>query len=457
VSPKPIKTVHLTNYFHKSSGGIRTFYLLQLDYAERHQRPMTLIVPGEIEETEVLGEYTKIRYVPAKNSPLFDKRYRVIMPWQFMLTGSKVREILLEEQPDLIEICDKYTLSLLAAMIRKHAFRKLGRPVLVHFSCERMDDNIYAFITHSKIGQWFARRAMGNYNTALYDFFITVSEYITDEYFDSTLAKNNPRRSKVFFNWCWRFFRAAKLPLEGRVFNNLRTGPDLIFSEKNYSEDFRREIREEIGIPQDSKIIFYAGRLSPEKNIKVLFEMMQVLAEDQTGDYRLVVAGGGPLAESFEKDFETKLPGKLKMLGHLADKQKLANLYSNCDVFVHPNPREPSGNGVLEAMASGAPVIAPNSGGILTYANQENAWLVTPTGENYARAVKDIFADSKRTREKISNAIQTAKDNDRETILGETFEFYDRMYQDFQNQKELFDYKEKPDLDFAKEIAGDSK
>jgi len=449
VSNEPIKTVHITNYFHKNSGGIRTFYLLQLEYAEKHQRPMTLIVPGETEATELLGEYTKIRYVPAKNSPLFDKRYRIIMPWQYMMTGSQVRKILLEEKPDLIEICDKYTLSLMAAMIRKHAFSQLGRPVLVHFSCERMDDNVDAFITHSKIGQWFARRAMGNYNTSLYDFYIAVSQYIADEYFDSALAANNPRRSNRFFNWCWRFFRAAKLPLKGRVFHNLRTGPDLIFSDKNYSTDFQREIRKEIGIEPEAKIIFYAGRLSPEKNIGVLFEMMQELSKDETADYRLVVAGGGPLADWLTNEFATKLPEKLKMLGHLTDRQKLANLYANCDVFVHPNPREPSGNGLLEAMASGAPVVAPNSGGILTYATPENCWLVEPTGAHYASAVKDIFANPDRTRQKIATAIQTAKDNDREKILGETFELYDQMFQEFQNHRELFDYKEKPDFDFA--------
>jgi hypothetical protein len=67
--------------------------------------------------------------------------------------------------------------------------------------------------------------------------------------------------------------------------------------------------------------------------------------------------------------------------------------------------------------------------------------------------VRDIFANPERTRQKIANAIQTAKDNDRESILGETFEFYDRMYEDFHQRQELFDYKDKPDFDFAKEIA----
>jgi glycosyltransferase involved in cell wall biosynthesis len=451
---KTLKTAHLTNYYHENSGGISTFYNQMLEFANQHQREMVLIVPGAKAEVKKIGEYAKIYFVPAMRSPVFDRRYRIMMPWKFLLPGTRIRKILLEEKPDLIEICDKYSISFLAALIRKNWFSKLGRPVLVHFSCERLDDNISAYVANGAVASGIARRIMSNFNVPIYDFYIAVSTYIAEEYFLATSSKANPRRSKKSFNWWWRFFRAAKLPLEGRVFHNLRTGPDVIFSEKNYSDDFRREIREEIGIPQDSKIIFYAGRLSPEKNIGVLLEMMKVLAKDETEDYRLVVAGGGPLEESFQKDFESQLPNKLKMLGHLTDRQKLADLYANCDVFVHPNPREPSGNGPLEAMASGAAVVAPNSGGILTYATQDNCWLVEPTGENYAHAVKEIFANPKRTRQKKVNAIQTAKENNREKILGETFEFYEQMYQDFQHRKDLYAYQNKAkDFDFAQEIA----
>jgi glycosyltransferase involved in cell wall biosynthesis len=447
-----MKTAHITNYYHKTSGGIRTFYLQMMEYAGRHKRPMFLIVPGEKDEVEIVNEYAKIYYVAAMKSPAFDTRYRIIMPWQFMSHGTKIREILLEEKPDLIEVCDKYLLSFLAAMIRKHAFAKLGRPMLVHFSCERMDDNIDAFVTHSKIGKWFARRMMGNFNISLYDFFIAVSPYISDEYFAAALQKNNPKRSKAFFNWCWRFFNGTKLPLEERVFWNLRTGPDPFFSTDKYSEEFKKQIREETKIPSDSKIIFYAGRLSPEKNIEVLVEMMKVLRQDKANDYRLLVAGDGPKKEWFEQQFSS-MPDALRMLGHLTDKQKLANLYASCDVFVHPNPREPSGNGVLEAMASGAAVVAPNSGGILTYANDNNAWLVSPTGENFAAAVRESLTDRAKREAKTANAVQTALENNREKILGEVFALYEQMLSKFQAENDKFNYREKAkDFNFVEEI-----
>lgn len=93
--------------------------------AGRHKREMRLIVPGETESVEIVNDYAKIYYIPAKQSPVFDKRYRIILPWQYMQGDSLIRKILLDEKPDLIEVTDKYTLSMLGAMIRIGKFKQL--------------------------------------------------------------------------------------------------------------------------------------------------------------------------------------------------------------------------------------------------------------------------------------------------------------------------------------------
>ena len=61
-----MKSVHITNYYHKNSGGISTSYNNLLAAAERHRRPIRLIVPGETEAIEDVNEFAKIYYVPAK-------------------------------------------------------------------------------------------------------------------------------------------------------------------------------------------------------------------------------------------------------------------------------------------------------------------------------------------------------------------------------------------------------
>jgi alpha-1,6-mannosyltransferase len=92
-----------------------------------------------------------------------------------------------------------------------------------------------------------------------------------------------------------------------------------------------------------------------------------------TRDFELLIAGTGNLRSSLEAEASQKCPGFLRFLGHIGDRQQLADLYANCDAFIHPNPSEPFGIAPLEAMASGLPLIAPNSGGLTTYANTENA------------------------------------------------------------------------------------
>ncbi|MGC2238480.1 MAG: glycosyltransferase [Pyrinomonadaceae bacterium] len=447
-----MKSVHITNYYHKNSGGISTSYNNLLAAAERHKRYIRLIVPGETEAQEDVNEYAKIYYVPAKYSPLFDKRYRIMMPWQYMLSDTIIRKILLAEMPDMIEVTDKYTLSLLGVMIRTNNFKKLGRPMLVHFSCERMDDNISSFLTGGKLGKWFARRVIGNYTMPNFDFHIANSPYTAEEFYKSLEKSENPRRSEKFLNWAWRFFKAPRIPIEERIYVCPRGVNSAQFSPERKSGAVKKEMRERAGIPESSIILLYAGRISPEKNIGLLVDFMEALSKDAGKDYRLLVAGAGPQSVWLKEQTEKRVPNKIVQLGHL-DKDLLADYYANADVFVHPNPREPFGIAPLEAMASGVPVVAPNAGGILSYATNDNIWLVEPAGENFASAIREIIENPQQTVEKVKNALETARANTREKSTDNLLATYDKMYEDFQRRRELFtDRDAVKDFDFVKEI-----
>jgi glycosyltransferase involved in cell wall biosynthesis len=432
-----MKSVHITNYYHKNSGGISTSYNNLLAAAERQKRHVRLIAPGEREKVEDVNPYAKIYYVPARYSPLFDKRYRIMMPWQYMVKDSIIRKILLEEKPDLIEVTDKYTLSLLGVMIRTNNFKKLGRPILIHFSCERMDDNVGSFLTRAALGKWFARRVMGNYNFPSFDYHIANSVYTAEEFYESVRSETNAGRSSGFLNACWRFFKAPRVPPNERIFVCPRGVDPAHFTPGRRSEIVKREMRESKGIPDDAVILLYAGRISPEKNIGLLVDLMKILAKDENRDFRLLVAGAGPQAEWLREQGERHSPGKIIQLGHL-DKEKLADYYANADIFVHPNPKEPFGIAPLEAMASGVSTVAPNSGGILSYATNENAWLVEPTGETFAEAIFEIVNDEELRERKIENALATAQANTREASTDRLFATYDKIYVDFRRRKELF-------------------
>lgn len=317
-----------------------------------------------------------------------------------------------------------------------------------------MNDNIDSFVTKSKIGKWMARRVMGNYNFAMFDFYLANSDYTAQELFESVLISKNPRRSSKFFDFCWRYFHAAKVPIDERVFVN-NCGVDIeTFNVGRKSMDARQRILRENGFDPDARLLLYAGRISPEKNIGLLSEIMKILARDSGENYCLIIAGDGPAAARLKTDLQEAAPGKFKFLGNLTDKSELADLYANADVFIHPNPREPFGIGPLEAMSSGTAVVAPNSGGILSYATRENTWLVEPLAENFAEAIMEIFSASEKSRAKIASALQTTKEYTWEISTDRLFSFYDRMYEDFKRRRELYVYQAKSKDDKFTELVG---
>ena len=431
------KSFHITNYYHKDSGGISTAYNALLAAAERNRRHMRLIVPGEREEVEQLSEFTKIYYVPARPSPFIDKRYRLIMPWQYVPTNSILRKILLPEMPQMIEVRDKYTLSALGFVIRINMFRRLKRPMLVNYSSERMDDNIASFTSDGRVAKWFARRYMGNYIIPAYDFHVTNSPYTAEEYYLAAKSGNNPHRWDGFTKLSWRLMRSPRVPLEERI----RISPSGVdasrFSPERKDAAARADILAGAGVPENAVVLLYAGRISPEKNVRLLPALMERLSAEREKEYFLLVAGGGPLADWLRQEGDTRCGGRIKLLGHL-DKERLADTYANSDIFIHPNPREPFGIGPLEAMASGLPLVAPNSGGLLSYATNENAWLSDPTAEAFAASVIETsFHDELRAR-KTAEALKAVAANTREKAADNLLKTYDELYEDFQRRNPLY-------------------
>ncbi|MEP6704827.1 MAG: glycosyltransferase, partial [Acidobacteriota bacterium] len=379
-----------------------------------------------------------------------------MMPWQYMVKDSIIRRILLEEKPDLIEVTDKYTLSLIGVMIRTNNFKRLGRPILVHFSCERMDDNVGSFLTSGLVGKWFSRRVIGNYTLPNFDYHIANSRYTAQEFYESLAAGSNKGRSNSFLNWCWRFFKAPRVKPKERIFVCPRGVDSVLFSPDRKSETVRRKMRELSGVPREAIMLLYAGRISPEKNIGLLADLMMLLSKDAGHDFRLLVAGAGPQSQWLQAQGDQHAPGKIKLLGHL-DKEKLADFYANADVFVHPNPREPFGIAPLEAMASGVATVAPNAGGILSYATNENAWLVEPSADAFAAAIREAVDDEPLRKRKIENALTTARENTSEASTDHQFATYDKIYEHFQANRDLFvNVDAAKEFDFVHEVLSDN-
>jgi len=414
-----IKTLHITNHYHPSSGGIRIFYRALLEAADRHQREVCLVVPGAEDSMEKVGEFGRIYSIAAPPCPWFDSRYRLLLPHLYALPyPSALRKILQLEQPDLVEVCDKFALSCVPSVLRRNWVKGVSPAVLVGMSCERLDDNVSAYISEGPIARTIANWYLKKMYVTRFDCHISNSEYTAGE-LNEALADRPGIQVHV---------RPMGVHCGG--FSPLRRTPTA-------REALLSRISAPAGKALDPRLLLYVGRLSPEKNIDILMGMMEILAADSTAEHHLVFAGDGPRAGSLKEAAALRVPGRIHFLGHLTSREDLADLYANCDVLVHPNPREPFGIAPLEAMASGLPVVAPCSGGVLTYANAGNAWLVKPSCVDFAVAIREVFADDAARAAKVKQAIQTAANFDWPQVAAIFFKLYDDLHRSFRKLCDL--------------------
>jgi glycosyltransferase involved in cell wall biosynthesis len=101
----------------------------------------------------------------------------------------------------------------------------------------------------------------------------------------------------------------------------------------------------------------YVGRLTVEKNVRLLVELEKALLEPGCKNFRFLIVGQEVLEPWLRKNLHHgTFAGVLKG-------DALARAYANMDVFTFPSRTDTFGNVVLEALASGVPAVVTNEGG----------------------------------------------------------------------------------------------
>lgn len=167
-------------------------------------------------------------------------------------------------------------------------------------------------------------------------------------------------------NLCPSRFTLAELGERG--FRRLKVwgrgvDPELYHPDKR-SADWRRRLT---GGHPDAPLLLYAGRLATEKRVHWLRAVIDALPQA-----RLAIVGDGPQRAALETCFAG---APVVFTGYLQG-EDLARAYACADLFVFPSANETFGNVVLEAMASGLPVVAPDAGGQVDHVRTGlNGWL----------------------------------------------------------------------------------
>ncbi len=152
----------------------------------------------------------------------------------------------------------------------------------------------------------------------------------------------------------------------------------------------------------------YVGRLAPEKRAEQIVHAFRLASESlPRGVIHLIMAGTGPC----EAKLRAAAPPGVAFLGFLDRRSRLPDLYANCDAFVFASVTETLGLVVLEAMASGLPVVAAPAGGVRDHLRDGRNGLAYPPGDvgAMAGAMVRLAEDWGLTRRLARGARRTAE------------------------------------------------
>ena len=330
--PGGMQIVHIadiTMFYAPASGGVRTY----LD-AKHHRLDAlqgvrhSLLIPGASARHEG-GVY----HVPALPLP-FGKGYRFpvrLAPWCNTLRTLK---------PDLIEVGDPY----LTAWAALEARRQLDVPVIGFYHSD------LPLLVSNRMGNWFTPN---------------VEAYVSKLYgnFDRVLAPSKVMADKLR-RLGVRDVHVQPLGVDLETFNPARRDP---------------QVRAELGIADTCRLLIYAGRGSREKNLPVLLDCMRQLGRG----YHLLLVGS---------NMPANVPDNVSVIGQFCPPDQVARLMASADLLVHAGDQETFGLVILEAMASGTPVVAVRAGAFGEIVNDQCGRLCQPNDARaMALAVREAF------------------------------------------------------------------
>lgn len=182
------------------------------------------------------------------------------------------------------------------------------------------------------------------------------------------------------------------------------------------------KFKSKLGLSETDILLLYVGRLAPEKNIGALldtFKKAKSTLSRQGRNLFLAMVGTGPLLEhsDLEKTNGIILPGELR--GTV-----LAQWYASADIFVFPSTSETFGNVILEAQASGLPVLCLHSQATQERITNHQDGILAASNEEFEKQIINLTEDKSKRAYLGKNAFITAKAQKWEDIFNRLFMEY---------------------------------
>lgn len=315
----PLRLVDFNNMFSFHGGGVRTYHLRKLEYyARREDVDYTLMIPSDRDEVEQHGR-ARMVHLRAPHMP-------GTTAYRHKLDPVGLGRAFALARPQLVEVGGAYVDPLLVAA----ATRGLG-VCRVGFWHTHYPEAYFGFYGQRlapwvgealrKVGWWYARRTYGAFHAVL-----AATRCVVD-----SLVANG-------------IHRVMECPL----------GVDT----ERFSPHRRDESLRSCFGAEGRPLVFFPHRLLREKGIFELVEAIPRILREHPAVF--VLAGTGP-GEPAVRDLVARHP-EVHYVGYIESPEEMARYYATSDLVLALSPFETFGLSIVEAMASGAPLVGPSGG-----------------------------------------------------------------------------------------------
>ncbi len=373
----------LTQSWSEQGGGIRTYLLHKRQHIlERTPHRHLLIIPGAkdevVEEGRAITVTIASRHVPG--SP----NYRLL------LRNRAVRRALERFRPDLIECQDAYNLPWVAlAHQRRNPETAVTAVFMTDFPTVYIDRPFAKVVGRTLAG--LCARLCYAYCGRLY------------RRFDRVFALGEHGGAAKL-----RALGVDRIEVIGLGVDSQEFGPQ------------RRDpaLRRELGLSDSQPLLIYVGRLDREKKPNVVVDAFRQLPAELGA--QLVLIGDWPL----RADITALGDPRIHLPGFVTDRAELARWLASADLYVSAMADETFGVSIVEAQASGLPIVGVAAGAMIDRV-PSNLGRLGPVGDSeaMARNILDVLSDDRAALAESAVAAASAYDWNRvlETLFGSLY------------------------------------
>lgn len=385
-----MKILITSESYYPNVSGVAVFSHLLSSNLQKRGHQVFIITPGLKNQPKIKlekeGKVTIFRLKSVYNP--FRKGYRfTVLPYL------AVKKIITEVSPDIVHMQDPSPISLCALFISR---KKIPITITNHFSLDYV-------LAYFKLPQ-FLKNYLAKFLTSYLRWFYNQARILT-------CPTVTTKKSLLNLG-----IKSPIVPISN--------GVDL---EQFFPYYPKTDLRKKFKIPLNLPVVLYVGRFDKDKQVEVLISAIEKVLNKK--EIFFILCGNGKQKRKYlDLINDLDLKKNTLVIGFLKHKDEMPKIYQLADVFATASPIETQGIVVLEAMASGLPIVGPN-GGALPEAikNDQNGYLFkVGNSDDLALKILTILEDENLRTQMGKESLKLVEKHE----ISQTFDKFERIYQE---------------------------